>query len=695
MTIKCKWHGMYVMQVSLCLVLALIIQSCKSGDDIYPNQQNFNWEFSSSKDVEAQLKAACDDDPGVDIGTLVLTLGKNENVEDAHASDDGKSLIVQFKGSEVRNVYPICSLSDPFAEDVTESRASETSLMKIKEEGEKGVVAVMNWFDGMSGRKVQNQIVEYMMNDFNAHGYGVKPFPYKEMTFKNIGQVCLNASSYKAVIILSDGFSDGNVSYFATGEPYKNYYASHDGHDGIKWDVPWYKFWKKDEYVSVYRVNDLADYFGNTILYVGSCGALASSSTLISCPAIGWDNDNCSAQAHASVLFHKVLNGKTFADALDMGYADTETDTWKEDPSGAKLVVRSKMNTKGYGDKIFDAASNYYKDGNPYVQMHVSTEDKGYGSKAGVCFMNTSKVTLSPRMLGNTENVDLPDELFIKVTPFRADQIAKLYAVKRKKNSTSYNDLSLSLPKYGVYSITVATNASNKSVTENVKLLCPVILVYSCSFKDNGQEPDFGEYEYVDLGLPSGTLWATCNVGAKSPEEYGLYFAWGETEGYGQDMGDGHNFDGESYKWIGNIVYDNLTKYCFNNRNGLVDNKTELDVEDDAAYVNWGSQWRMPTLVQLIELRNECTRTWTNLNDVWGYEIRSKVNGNSIFLPAAGGRGQGLYPAGSAGYYWSRSLDDENDYFAREMYFDDENRWQSWGLNRIYGLSVRPVRISE
>jgi len=204
-----------------------------------------------------------------------------------------------------------------------------------------------------------------------------------------------------------------------------------------------------------------------------------------------------------------------------------------------------------------------------------------------------------------------------------------------------------------------------------------------------------GEDVYVDLGLPSGTLWATCNIGATSPEDYGDYFAWGETEGYN----DGKTiFLLSSYKWCEGSN-STMTKYCTNSSygyNGFTDNKTELDLEDDAAYVNWGPAWRMPSEEQFKELINSSytTTEWTTQNGVNGRKITSKTNGNSIFLPAAGYRnGSSLDIGGSGGYYWSRTL------FGNPIY--------AWRLrvnssfidttsdNRYRGKSVRPVRSLE
>ena len=167
----------------------------------------------------------------------------------------------------------------------------------------------------------------------------------------------------------------------------------------------------------------------------------------------------------------------------------------------------------------------------------------------------------------------------------------------------------------------------------------------------NPNIPQTGNHEYVDLGL--SVKWATCNVGATKPEEYGDYFAWGETQPKS-------NYDWSTYKYC-NGSYKTLTKYNNSSSYGTVDNKTTLDLSDDAARANWGGSWRMPTRAEQDELRNNCTWTWTTQNGVNGYKVTSKSNGNSIFLPAAGYRDDSsLNNAGSTGYYWSSSLYTDN-----------------------------------
>ena len=197
-------------------------------------------------------------------------------------------------------------------------------------------------------------------------------------------------------------------------------------------------------------------------------------------------------------------------------------------------------------------------------------------------------------------------------------------------------------------------------------------------------------HEYVDLGLPSGTLWATMNVGANSPEEYGDYFAWGETTP--KDV-----YNWSTYKWCMGSEYT-MTKYCtdsYYGYNGFVDNKTELDPEDDAATVNWGPEWRMPSEDQIQELMDNCTTLWTTRNGVNGRLFTSNINGASLFLPAAGnGWLSGLGDAGSWGSYWSRTLYSSYPYTACSLYFNSESVY--WGnYYRNDDFSVRPVCVSQ
>ncbi len=193
-------------------------------------------------------------------------------------------------------------------------------------------------------------------------------------------------------------------------------------------------------------------------------------------------------------------------------------------------------------------------------------------------------------------------------------------------------------------------------------------------------------HEYVDLGLPSGTLWATCNVGASRPEDYGSYYAWGETTNKG-------TYDWTTYKWCRGSK-KTLTKYNTESGYGIVDNRTTLEPADDAAHANWGDDWRMPTKDDWQELKDNCTWMWTTQGGKAGYCVTG-LNSKSIFLPATGYYGDGSFNnAGSVGYYWSSSLDAGGPGKAYLLYFSSVGVYMD-GARRNYGRSVRPVSAPQ
>ena len=197
-------------------------------------------------------------------------------------------------------------------------------------------------------------------------------------------------------------------------------------------------------------------------------------------------------------------------------------------------------------------------------------------------------------------------------------------------------------------------------------------------------------HEFVDLGLPSGTLWATCNIGANSPEDYGYYFAWGVTEPKSV-----YNWD--KYKYCKGSA-STLTKYCTNSEygyNGFTDNLVELLPEDDAATASWSEGWQMPSTEQLRELINDdyTVKGLANRNGVQGILITSRTNANQIFLPF-GGWVTDRYrtEAGETGNYWSRSLDtiDPYPHYAEQLQIKS-NSYKVASNIRCDGASVRPV----
>ncbi len=216
---------------------------------------------------------------------------------------------------------------------------------------------------------------------------------------------------------------------------------------------------------------------------------------------------------------------------------------------------------------------------------------------------------------------------------------------------------------------------------------------------NNSSQHDYSVPEAIDLGL--SVKWASFNLGASKPEEYGDYFAWGETEpyyepGYAQSdspvwkAGKSEGYNWSSYKWC-NGSENTLAKYNYVDSYGTVDNKTVLDTENDAAHENWGGSWRMPTDKECEELMSECSWTWTSENGVEGEKVTGP-NGNSIFLPAAGFRlDTSLYNAGFWGGSWSSSLDTDRLPQYAYLVFFHSGYVGSGGSDRYFGLSVRPV----
>ena len=235
------------------------------------------------------------------------------------------------------------------------------------------------------------------------------------------------------------------------------------------------------------------------------------------------------------------------------------------------------------------------------------------------------------------------------------------------------------------------TDVEEASTAEQVSKHIAVVLVLDCStsmgnafapmkeaavdFIEAMEQTSTGEgglgyglengYEYVDLGL--SVKWATCNVGATTSEDYGDYFAWGETQPKS-------NYSESNYSYNAN--------------------PTVLPLSADAARAKWGGSWRMPTREEQVELRDNCTWEWTTQNGVKGYKVTSKKKGytkNSIFLPAAGyRRDSSLKEVGSYGYYWSSSLDSDNPYNAWGVDFNSSDVYRDY-YDRCCGFSVRPV----
>lgn len=290
---------------------------------------------------------------------------------------------------------------------------------------------------------------------------------------------------------------------------------------------------------------------------------------------------------------------------------------------------------------IFDASSSVLTAGSSgYLDLPTAEKHRGWITIVVVTGVRLDKSSL-------LLNKDETATLVATVMPEDATEPDLIWASSDTTVAKVDNNGRVTAIKAGTAMVT-ATSISDASK----KATCIVTI-----FDANG-------YEYVDLGLTSGTLWATYNVGGTSFEEYGNYFAWGET------------MQKNSYKDL-NYSYSS--------------NPTTLPTDRDAARTNWGGSWSMPTVYDFKELYDECTWTWTTMNGKNGYKVSSKKNSSYIFLAAEGYFGSSPINVGSRGNYWSSSLLTSNTTYAYELNFDSNNVGPSNYNYRYYGRSVRPV----
>lgn len=232
--------------------------------------------------------------------------------------------------------------------------------------------------------------------------------------------------------------------------------------------------------------------------------------------------------------------------------------------------------------------------------------------------------------------------------------------------------------------IFVALVASISMSAQTVKLYKDGKLVQTLTNLE-ADEMVFTYDSYVDLGLPSGILWAECNVGASKPEEAGDYFAWGETETQPDNT-----YSWASYKWCNNSS-NSMTKYCTDSQFGQEDNRYQLVRRDDAATQKVGYDWRIPSLQEMSELVMFCTWTWTKRNGVAGYKVVGK-NGNSIFLPVTGARYEGnLNSSDWLGNYWTTEMSKSSNDYAYYLSFSGNNYGTKF-MFRCMGMAIRPVK---
>lgn len=716
------------------------------------------------------------------IDEIIQSLKTNVNIDEV-IKDHSKNILVLEKGDSVYTVFPTVDYEDPFNDDENENLsraiASRTSW---KETGKYGKVAVFNYFSGMSERKGQNNMVEDLMSLLNEHDYGVEYYDYDHFTKENLDKVINDSkynNAYKAVLIFSHGFvNDGEGKHngypddpwIVLGEEYKR--SKHGAKMAENERYKWYNFESRNN--GAYRVKEI-DCNRNCILYIGACNALEGYHKGDKyCPVIGWDGVNVLSQAHALMIFHRMLNNEaSLVNALKS--------TWSFDKivesDWVSSVVSDNTNgifflgnpDKDYGYSLYNVVSKVYLDkpgtdeiffrrGNPIdlypsyklkFQGHITYEGddcpkrlwvrikpvgrKGTGINAKLKIKKDGSFDSSMK-LSNGMN-GMYDIIIGEKKDFGLNEIVEMesyrtfvYSSKFKENSASTLDYftpdhidiiddnnskvsSLSLKqgesktlyiddddpeeKYLVSSSdpTVAKVSvdGTELIIEALKEGSTTITVHdedeyvnsTINVSVEGKEespsgllscPDDNHPHAIDLGLPSGTKWSCCNLGASKPEEFGGYFAWGEIKA--KDY-----FDWSTYQY-GNSKDDLV--YLGDDISGT---------QYDAATMNWGDKWRMPTFEQFYELV-WCSRTkWTNQNGVDGL-LFSGYYGGKLFLPAAGYVWIDELQTYSTLYYSSELAEGDN---SRVWSFSPDDRTGIDGVtglargSRLGGYPIRPV----
>ena len=395
-----------------------------------------------------------------------------------------------------------------------------------------------------------------------------------------------------------------------------------------------------------------------------------------------------------------------FKELLD-GFNTTTSWTTLNGVKGRRITSRSNGHSiflpaagRRYDTSLSDAGS----EGNYWSRSVSTIENYAYGLNLysnGIRTVSGSRyygMSVRPvRVKKNKEsvvmvtNIELLKDkpyLYLKDFTYLTSIVLPWYATNKNVKWYSSNNRIATVNQAGkVAAVAVGTCTITCSATDGsgVWAQCEVTVRDDSSGTLDG-------HDYVDLGLPSGILWATCNVGASKPEEYGDYFAWGETEPK-------TTYNWSTYKYCKG-TYDTMTKYCTNSYYGIVDGKRKLEPSDDAAIANWGADWHMPSDGQFYELvdREYTISTWTTMNGKYGIKITSKSNGNSIFLPAAGYRGgTSLHDVGSDGNYVSNSLNPWGCIYASCLSFDSSTVRANYDVysTRCVGWSVRPVRVKK
>ena len=410
-------------------------------------------------------------------------------------------------------------------------------------------------------------------------------------------------------------------------------------------------------YVRAYAVND-----GKTAYSTNEVSFVAEKNT-INAPTVTTSSATNVTTSSATIGGNVTSDGETTVTERGVCYStsnSTPTTSNSKKSSGSGLGnFTVNLTNLSAGTKYYVRAYAINEVGTSYGStISFTTEEEPSYSKPTVTTSSATNVTTSSATIGGNVTSDGESTVTERGVCYSTSNSTPTTSNSKKSSGSGLGNFTVNLTNLSAgtkyYVRAYAINEVGTSYGSTVSFTTEEIS--STNNTENG-------YQYVDLGL--SVKWATCNVGASNPEEYGKYFAWGETTSKSY-------YNGSTYTYT--------------------DNPTTLPMSVDAARANWGGKWRMPTIDEFEELRNNCTWKWTTQNGVNGYKVTSNSNGNYIFLPAAGYRDLGsLYGAGDYGYYWSSSAYGPN-YSTTALYLYFYSTWKDRKNDyKAAGRSVRPV----
>ena len=579
---------------------------------------------------------------------------------------------------------------------------SGTSIIDSRQDG------LFYWFTFMELRTLDNEPVTDMTHTklWRTVGSTAEWQPESEFTPSGYSDVVVERKSAVTVLVLDCTTSLGTQDFRKMKDAAKEFIRVLDDNGGGHSSLP------------IVKTNEVTDITSTTA--IGGGRVTSNGSTAVIERGICWDTSHnpTTSGSHAS-------NGT--------GTGSYTCNITGLTPGTTYYVRAYAINSYGtsYGNEVsFTATANLPTLSTNLVSNITHATATGGGNvtaigganvtERGICWSTNHNPTTSSSHANSGTGIG---SYTVNMTGLTANTTYYVRAYAINSAGTAYgNEVNFTTLQTPNYTICVSTNPNNGGTvtgggTYQQGQSCTVTATANTSYSflcwtENGSQVStsanytftvtsnralvakfvcsYNSYAYVDLGLPSGLLWATCNVGADSPKDYGDYFAWGETTTK-------VTYNWSTYQYC-NGSYNTLTKYCDKSSygyHGFSDNLTVLQACDDAATINWGAGWRMPTKEEWQELYQNTTNVLTTQNGVYG-KLFTASNGNSLFLPAAGYRiGSSLYGAGSNGYYWSSSL------YTGGVPHCAWNYNVFWGGNsmrkddRDYGLTVRPVCSSR